>query len=276
MDKMNLILIRKNPLSIPAILAKELGIFKKYNIDVNLKVPYDFNFDGKSPFLENESDAMMGDLTFFFYMLDRGKRCIITSNLTRTISLVVSKRFDSKKEKIKFGVNRKGMFRLFLKDDLKDIVKKPEIIWINNTYERMEALKSGKIDGLVAIEPFITEMEYYGFKKVWSLRESKRNLVMWCFDEDYYIENKEAVKNFHKSLEEAKKIFNESTDKEKVEIGLKYAKYDTKEAERLKEFEFEYGKNFELDDFNFCNEWMYKNNEIKNMYDGEKLIAKIF
>lgn len=276
MNIMNLVLIGKNPLSIPAIIAKEFGIFKKYNIDINLKAPYDFNFGGKSPFLEGESDAMMGDLTFFFYMMEQGKRCIITSNLTRTISLVVSKKFNPNKSGLNFGVNRKGMFRLFLEEDLKDIIKDPNITWINNTYERMDALKKGEIDGLVAIEPFITDMTKEGFKKIWSLRESRRNLVMWCFDEKYYTNNKETVKNFHKALEEAKKIFNTSTPEEKIEIGLKYGKYNISEAETLKDFEFEYGDNFSLEDFNFCNDWMYKNNEIKSKYDGEKLIAKIF
>lgn len=276
MKKMNLVLIGKNPLSIPAIMAREMGIFKKYNIDVNLKIPYDFNFGGKNPFLEGESDAMMGDITFFFYMMEKGKKCIITSNITRTISLVVSKNFDINKSKGKFGVNRTGMFKLFLENDLKDTIKDPEIVWMNNTYERMDALKRGEIEGLIAIEPFITDMIDEGFKKVWSLRESDRNLVMWCFDEEFYLNNKESVRNFHMALEEAKKIFNKSSREEKVKIGLEYAKYDVKNSERLKDFEFEYGNNFRLEDFNLCEEWMYRNSEIKNHYDGKKLIAKIF
>lgn len=63
---------------------------------------------------------------FFFYMLEKDKKACTTSNLTRTINLVSSNKVDKRLEGMKIGVNRNGLFRLFLENDLKDIIKKPK------------------------------------------------------------------------------------------------------------------------------------------------------
>ena len=137
MVKINLNLIKNNPLSLTAILADKQRIFKKHGIDMNLYLDEDFFFKGNVEFLEGRSDAMMGDTTFFFYMLEKGKKAVITSNLTRTINLVGKKEVKKDLEGIRVGVNRAGLFRLFLENDLKDIIKNPKIVWINNTYDRI-------------------------------------------------------------------------------------------------------------------------------------------
>ncbi len=274
MNKINITLIKKNPLCIPTIIASKMGIFKKYNIDINLETPEDFNFDGKNPFLEGESHAMMGDITFFFYMLKKGKKAVVTSNLTRTISFLVSKHAPKDLKGLKVGVNRAGLFKLFLENDLKDKVEDVEIIWINNTYDRIKALDKGEIDALVAIEPFIGELVDRGYEKVWSLRESDKNLVMWCFEESFYKENKEAVKNFHRALEEAKRIFNEASKEEKVRIAIDYAGYNLDAAKRLEDFTFEKGEAFREEDFNLCQEWMYREKDIDRLYNPNELIIK--
>lgn len=274
MSTINITLIKKNPLSIPAIMASEMGIFKKYNIEVNLELPEDFDFGGKNPFLEGESHAMMGDITFFFYMIERGKNAVITSNLTRTISFLTSKDASKDLSGLKVGVNRSGMFKLFLENDLKNKLEDVKIVWINNTYDRIKALDEGQIDALVAIEPFIGELVDRGYEKVWSLRESDKNLVMWCFEEKFYREDKEAVKSFHKALEEAKVIFNESSKEEKVKIAIDYAGYSLNAAKRLEDFTFEKGEAFREEDFNLCQEWMYREGDIDRLYNSKDLIIK--
>lgn len=274
MSTINITLIKKNPLCIPAIMASEMGIFKKYNIEVNLELPEDFDFGGKNPFLEGESHAMMGDITFFFYMLKRGKNAVITSKLTRTISFLVRKDAPKDLRGLRVGVNRAGLFKLFLENDLKNKLEDVKITWINNTYERIKAIDNGEIDALVAIEPFIGELVDEGYKKVWSLRESEKNLVMWCFEEKFYRENKEVVKRFHKALEEAKVIFNEFSKEEKVRIAIEYAGYSLNTAKRLEGFTFEKGEVYREEDFNLCQEWMYREGDIDRLYSPKDLIIK--
>lgn len=274
MSIINITLIKKNPLCIPTIMASKMGIFKKHNIEVNLELPEDFDFGGKNPFLEGDSHAMMGDVTFFFYMLKRGKKAVITSNLTRTISFLASKDVPKDLSGLTVGVNRAGLFKLFLENDLKNKLKDTKITWINNTYERIKAIDNGEIDALVAIEPFIGELVDRGYEKIWSLRESDKNLVMWCFEEEFYRENKEAVKSFHKALEEAKVIFNESSKEEKVKIAIDYAGYSLNAAKRLEDFTFEKGEAFRGEDFNLCQEWMYREGDIDRLYNPKDLIIK--
>lgn len=79
---------RVNPLVLPVILADQLGMFKKQQVTVDLRLAETFQFNGKSEFMTGEVDAMMGDTTFFFYYLKDGKYAKITSNLTRTIQIV--------------------------------------------------------------------------------------------------------------------------------------------------------------------------------------------
>lgn len=275
MVKINLNLIKKNPLSLTSILADKLGIFKKYDIDMNLYLDEDFLFKGNIEFLEGRSDAMMGDTTFFFYMLEKGKRAVLTSNLTRTINLVGGKDLAKNLDGIRVGVNRSGLFRLFLENDLKDLIRNPEIVWINNTYDRIQALNNGKIDALVAIEPFVSKVVNNGGKVIWDSKNSDKNLVMWCFDEDFYNNNPETVKNFHKALNEATEIFNNSSDEEKVNYFIEYCGFPKDVAEGFRNFSFEINGNYKKKDFDLCQEWMYREGEIKKLYDGELLIKNI-
>lgn len=275
MVKINLNLIKKNPLSLTSILADKLGIFKKYDIDMNLYLDEDFLFKGNIEFLEGRSDAMMGDTTFFFYMLEKGKRAVLTSNLTRTINLVGGKDLAKNLDGIRVGVNRSGLFRLFLENDLKDLISNPEIVWINNTYDRIQALNNGKIDALVAIEPFVSKVVNNGGKVIWDSKNSDKNLVMWCFDEDFYNKNPETVKNFHKALNEATEIFNNSSDEEKVNYFIEYCGFPKDVAEGFRNFSFEINGNYKKKDFDLCQEWMYREGEIKKLYDGELLIKNI-
>ncbi|WP_288222179.1 ABC transporter substrate-binding protein [uncultured Clostridium sp.] len=275
MVKINLNLIKKNPLSLTSIIADKKGIFKKYNIDMNLYLDEDFLFNGNIEFLEGRSDAMMGDTTFFFYMLEKGKRAVITSNLTRTINLVGSKNLPDNLNELRVGVNRKGLFRLFLENDLKNSIRNPKIVWINNTYERIQALNNGQIDALVAIEPFVSKVVNSGGKIIWDSKNSDKNLVMWCFDEDFYNNNVEVVRNFHKALNEAAEIFNNSSSEEKVNYFINYCGFPKDIAIGFENFTFEINGDYRKEDFDLCQEWMYREGEIKNIYDGNLLIKKV-
>lgn len=276
MNKINFTIIRKNPLMIPVFIAKELGIFNKYNLEVNLDINDDFTFDKNIKFIQGKTDAMVGDLTFFFYILEQGKKAVITSTMTRTIYVVGGRDLPEDMNNLKVGVNRSGLFRLFLENDLKNIMPNAEPIWINNSYERLNALDKGEIDALVAIEPFVSDALDLGGDIIWASKDSNKNLVMWAFDKEFYENNKEAVKCFHKGIEEAKEIFNSANEDEKVNLAIKYAGYDEKLANRLRKFEFEKGRKYNINDFNLCQEWMLREKEINTKYNGENLIVDIF
>lgn len=276
MNKINFTIIRKNPLMIPVFIAKELGIFNKYNLQVNLDINDDFTFDKNIKFIQGKTDAMVGDLTFFFYILEQGKKAVITSTMTRTIYVVGGRDLPEDMNNLKVGVNRSGLFRLFLENDLKNIMPNAEPIWINNSYERLNALDKGEIDALVAIEPFVSDALDLGGDIIWASKDSDKNLVMWAFDKDFYKNNKEAVRYFHKAIEEAKEIFNSADEEEKVRLAINCAGYDEKLANRLRNFEFEKGRKYNINDFNLCQEWMLREKEINTKYNGENLIVDIF
>ena len=264
---MKVFIIKKNPLTIPVVLSEVLGLYKENKINVSINYEEDFLFKGKNPYATSESDCMMGDLTFFFYALEKGIDSVITSNLTRTIHLLLRKDKSFKDENLKIGVNRTGLFRLFMENDLKDKLKNPEIVWINNTYERIEALKKNEIDGLIAIEPFIDEIENRDLgKRVWSLKNSDKNLVMWCFKREYYEKNKEEVKIFHKVLREANNIYNNMLEEEKRKFLKEHMNYDEEHIEIALKFKFEKEGQVREEDYNLCQDWMIKTGEIKNKY----------
>ena len=114
MMTIHLTLIKKNPLTLQVLLAQKLGLFQKHHVSVNLSTTEDFLFDGNNPFFCGTSDAMVGDTTFFFYMLKRGKDAVITSDLTRTIHLVAGRHPIQDLSHLKIGANRAGLLRLFL------------------------------------------------------------------------------------------------------------------------------------------------------------------
>ena len=266
---------KKNPLVIPTMIAKEKGFFEKRGLEVTLDLAEDFNFGAKPPFLEGKSDVMMGDLTFFFYMLEQGKQAVLTSNLTRTIHVVGRSDIRLPQKGIKVGVNRKGLFRLLLENDLKDKMPEAEIVWLNNSYERMAALDSGEIDALVAIEPFITDLTDKGYQVLWSMRESDKNLVMWCFDKTFYTQNLESVKAFHEALEEAGNYFNSLTSEARVILCHEVLGYELAFAERMADFVFEKQQPIRESDFELCQEWMLRTKEITQQYAPENCIVQV-
>ena len=274
METLNINLIKSNPLSIPTILAERLNIFEKYGVKVNLELQEDFTFKPNSDFLEGKTDAMMGDTTFYFYMLEQGKKAKITSNLTRTIFLVGRKGIKLGEDGIRVGVNRKGLFRLFAENDIKDMLPNYKITWINNTFDRMEALRNNEIDALVAIEPFVSQVLDVGGEIIWNSRNSDKNLVMWCFGTDVIKEKKEAIRNFYKALAEAEEIYNNATQEERVKLCVEVCEYKEEKAIKFKDFTFEKVSNYSHKDFELCQEWMFRNGEISKIYDSKECIEE--
>lgn len=269
---MNISLINTNPLSISIVLGNKLGLFK----NLNLSMIEDFKFMGKNPYLEGKSDLMIGDTTFFFYALERGKESIITSTLTRTIHLVIKNGVDLNRKNLKIGVSRNGLFKLFLENDLKNKLNEPEIVWIDNTFERIEALRKGEIQGLIAINPFVDIIEHEEIGNVqWSLRDCTEHLVMYCFDKNYYENNKEEVREFHFGVRMAGKIYNNMPLDEKRKFLIEDMNYTKEYQKRFLNFAFEEEEDLEEKDFNLCKEWMLREGLIKKDYKYNEYVKSL-
>lgn len=253
---------RINPLVLPVILANELGFFKHYQVDVNLELADDFIFNGKSDFLDGEVDAQMGDTTFFFYYIKEGKKTVITSTLTRTIQLVGYNNWKQL-DNFRVGINRTGLFRFFYDTYLKNDLPTTSYHWINNTYDRIDALKNHKIDALVAIEPFVsTVLRLPNTGVLWHSKDIDACYVMWCFDERFVKENPQDVRNFHLALEDAARYFNKQTSERKIDLLMDYCHFDLDKASSFNQFFFEPQHNYSPKDFNLCQQWMLENDEI--------------
>ncbi len=275
MMTIHLTLIKKNPLTLQVLLAQKLGLFQKHHVSVNLSTTEDFLFDGNNPFFCGTSDAMVGDTTFFFYMLKRGKDAVITSDLTRTIHLVAGRHPIQDLSHLKIGANRAGLLRLFLETDLKEMIPHASITWINNSYERLAALDKGEIEALVAIDPFVTDVLETGGKILWSLANSSHNWVMWAFDRTFYEQNQGAVHNFYQALEDTTNLFNQASPNQRIQWA-KDCGYPEKLASRFATFTFEPYHPYAVEDFNLCQNWMYKNKEIDQLYDPHQCIVNPF
>lgn len=267
---------RINPLVLPVILAQELNLFEKHGVSVQLELADDFIFQGKAAFLEGHVDAQMGDTSFFFYYLKDGKKAVITSTLTRTIQLVGYKHANLLTD-FRVGINRTGLFKFFLETYLYDCLPKTSYVYINNTYERMEKLKNHEIDGLVAIDPFVSEaLTIPETEVIWHSNELDACFVMWCFDSDFVKENPKDVKNFHLALEEAQHLFNRQTPEEKVALLVEHCHLPMEKAQVFTEFSYEEQQNYSELDFMLLQEWLYRNKEIDSKLSPENGIFKTF
>lgn len=275
MNKINLRLIRVNPLSLPVFIGKEMGIFEKHGVEINLGVDEKFLFDGNPDFYEGKADAMMGDIVMFFEMLEKGKDAIITSNLTRTMKLV-GKNYPENFKGLIIGTGMSPLVKLYVQNDLNENFKNAKTVKIKNSYDRVKALLNGEVHALSAIEPFISDVLEKGGEVIWDSRNSNSNLLMWCFDREFYTNNRELVIKFHEALEEVQEIFNNSSEDEKVRLAIECGKYDTNMANRMRNFDFEKQDNFKAEDFEISQQWMFKNKEITKLYDTNKILADIF
>ncbi len=275
MNKINLRLIRVNPLSLPVFIAKEKKIFDKYGVDINLGVDEKFLFDDNPDFYQGKADVMMGDIVMFYKMLEKGKDCVITSNLTRTMKLV-GKNYPKDLKGLVIGTGMSPLVKLYVQNDLNDNFKNAKTVKIKNSYDRVNALLTGEVHALSAIEPFISDVLEKGGEVIWDSRDSRSNLLLWTFDRKFYNKNKDLVIRFHQALEEAQNLFNSSSENEKVILATECGKYEQNLANRMRNFSYEKQDNFNQEDFDVSQEWMYKNNEISKLYDGKSIIANIF
>ncbi|MEG2709084.1 MAG: ABC transporter substrate-binding protein [Vagococcus sp.] len=267
---------RINPLVLPIILAQELGFFDEFSVQVDLDLAENFVFQGKSAFLEGEVDAQMGDTTFFFYYLKDGKKAMITSTLTRTIQLAGTTDWQ-KKTPLTVGISQNGLFRFFIDTYLGELLPNVSYTFINNTYERIQALMACEIDALVAIEPFITTvLNQPNTEIIWHSNQLDACYVMWCFDADFVKNHPDDVRHFHQALEKAGQYFNQQTSLEKVALLETHCHLPKEKALIFSDFEFEPQQNYSSSDFTLCQDWMHDQQEITEKITPEEGVFHTF
>ena len=127
----------------------------------------------------------------------------------------------------------------------------------------------------MAIDPFVTDVLETGGKILWSLANSSHNWVMWAFDRTFYEQNQGAVHNFYQALEDTTNLFNQASPNQRIQWA-KDCGYPEKLASRFATFTFEPYHPYAVEDFNLCQNWMYKNKEIDQLYDPHQCIVNPF
>ena len=268
---------RVNPLVLPVILAQELGYFADQQVEVDLRLAETFRFSSQDEFLQGDVDGIMGDTSFFFYYLEKKKQALITANLTRTIQIVGAQGVTPATEELVIGVNRTGLFRFFQQRFLTGPLAQAEVKWLNNTFERIDALRQGEINGLVAIEPFIAQVlaEFAG-EVLWHSRQIPHYFVMWCFDQPFVQEHPRTIRGFHQAIEAAAQDFNALSGDEKERQCLQVAGYTAEAARGMRDFMFEAQANYQGADFDMLQAWMFAEGEISQLHQSTDCIFNTF
>ena len=93
---------------------------------------------------------------------------------------------------------------------------------------------------------------------------------------DICINHPKDVRHFHQALEEAGQWFNSLTPEEKSIACQTYAGYSLEQVQDCQSFELEQQKNYQISDYERCQEWMLKNNEIDNLLPASQDIFQTF
>ena len=236
----------------------------------------DFIFHTKEAFLNKEIDALMGDISFFFYYLEAGKQAVITSTITRTIQLVGKSNWRTLPQ-LTIGINRTGLFRFFYDTYLKNKLPPTTYTYLDNTYERIAALKEGRIDGLVAIDPFVaTVLALPAMETIWHSNQIDACYVMWCFDQEFAMKYPEDIRQFHQALAEAQTWLNTLDNQTRQEYFHRYGHFSVEQAKSFAEFYYEPQQNYRQADFLCCQNWLMKNGELTRAADSTQCISPTF
>lgn len=277
MQPIRINLMRTNHLALPVLIAQQEKIFKKNDVLVEINLQKTL-YEQKDAFFNGDVDAMIGDLTRLLSFIDQGKKVKITSTLTRTLKIVANKKFDKLEElnNLKIGVNAYQSLGLYLEEFINQYQLNLKVIDYQDAYLRLDDMLNKKIDMLIAIEPFASKIVNQGGQIVYSGLESDHYYIMWAFREAYYNQNKEHVKRFHQSLNEANKFFNNLSQPQKIKAFIKYANFDQKQASQVNDLIFEQDIKFEEQDFERCQKWLKRKQKLDKLYDPKEYIVDVF
>ncbi len=261
-------LLDKNPLSLEPIIACEFGIFASNGVQVEYgKVPSFPAFD------MTRVDANVGDTTRIFERLRDGEDLIITSDLTRTMKLMLCDDYKQKKT-LKILAASEQSLGIYTEYFMAKNNLKFEYVIETNMQKRVEMIRRGEVDGACMIDPFLHEFIGKGYSFVYEGKNHTNNYTCWAFHRQFDIENPGVIKKFHKSLNEASLVWNNLSKDEKLQFAKKYLVFASELDDYYKNLTFNEDREYKQEDLRACFEWKKQKTPSVANVDISKVIYK--
>lgn len=242
----------KNPLSLEPLLAAKWGYFKANNVDV--KIGYVPSFPA---FDMTKVTANVGDTTRIFERLASGEELVITSDLTRTMKLIL--RDDYKQHgKLKLLAAEDQSLGIYTEFYCNQHNIEFEYLTERSFVKRREMIKSGEVDGACMIDPFLIDFIDNGYFIAYEGKHHEHNYTCWAFHKEYYDNNPEAVINFHKSLNQVSTRWNDLSGDEKLALAEELLVVPTDLHDFYRELTFNQDKPYTRAALETCYQWKCK------------------
>lgn len=262
-------LLEKNPLSIQPLLAEKLGLFDKYNIQVEITKIGHF-----PAFAMEHVTAQVGDTTRIFERLKQGEDLIITSDLTRTMKLILKKGVD-KNKKLKILAAKEQSLGIYTEYYLHKNGYQFEFVTETSMLKRVEMIRNCEVDGACMIDPFLIEFIDNGYELVYEGKNHQHNFTCWAFHREYLEKyGKENIIKFHRALNEAGQYYNQLTNQEKLKFVQENLDYQKNLKQFYENFRFELDHEYQYETLLECYKWkIQKNPELANINLAEVILT---
>lgn len=208
-------LLNRNPLSLEPLIANKMGYFKNNNVDVQIGM-----VTSLPPFDMSRVTANVGDITRIFERLATGEKLVVTSDLTRTMKLILKTDVDTSKTlKILAATDQSlGIYtEYYCKQNGIDF---EYYIPTDRSFDaRRKLITDGIVDGACMIDPFLIDYVGNGYDIAYEGKDHEHNYTCWAFHKEYYDQNPEAVAGFHKSLNQASTYWNNLSGDQKLALA---------------------------------------------------------
>lgn len=239
----------KNPLSLVPLLAKKLGYFDNEVLEVEIGyVPSFPAFD------MTKVTANVGDTTRIFERIKSGEDLIITSDLTRTMKLILCDDY-LKKNKLKILASETQSLGIYTEQFFKEKGLEFEYVIETNMQKRIALIKSGQVDGACMIDPFLIEFIGNGYFIAYEGKSDEHNYTCWAFHRRYHEQNPGNVIKFHKSMNKAIVTWNQYSKEEKLKIAKEMLVVPEHLNDYYQTLEFIEDKAYKQIDLEKCYEW---------------------
>lgn len=242
-------LLDKNPLSIQPILATQLGLFTNNGIEVKYGMVSSF-----PAFDMTKVDANVGDTTRIFERLTNGEDLVITSDLTRTMKLMLCDDYKAKQKLriLSSGDQSLGIYTEFF---AQKAGIEFEYVIERNIQNRLKMIRRGEVDGACMIDPFLFEFIGEGYHIAYEGKCHPYNYTCWAFHRSFINANPGFVDKFHKSLNQATDIWNAMPKQEKLNFARKHLDVANHLFDYYRNLQFVHDKEYDREALIACYEW---------------------
>lgn len=261
-------LIKANPLSLQPMIALHHGFFKSHGVEVDVEL-----LETLKPFYIDDTTANVGDVTRIFEHIYNGRDMIITSDLTRTMKLILKDNYKEKEELV-LGFSPNQSLGIYCEEFLESNNIKYVNIPATSIAQRRSQVMTNTLDGVCMIDPFLNEAINNGYKVAYEGKNHQYNYTCWAFKKEFVDNHKQDVLNFHKALNEAGQYFNSLGEQEKILLALKYLNIDESLYDYYKNFKFCIDSEYSREALETAYKWkVSKDNYLKDI-DISNIILK--